>query len=114
MIATQRLAVSRLATKASSKDVAPILYAGRIAVISQNVGIRHNGLLAKITQSVIVKNEHKGAIARFSQSVSSKHSGRIARFAQSVSSVQQQYPFAENVGFDGFGAFGIRIVTEVG
>ena len=114
MIATQRLAVSRLATVASRNDVAPILHSGRIALITQNVGIKHSGLLAKITQSVIVKNEHKGAIARFSQTVSTRHSGRIARFAQSVSSAQQQYPFSENVGFDGFGAFGIRIVTEVG
>ena len=112
MLGVKRLATSKLAAKAHNDSFEPILYSGRIAAVSQKVGIVKSGRIAKFTQSVGFKIEYSGRIARASQSVVAKHSGRIAKVSQSVTSAQQQYPFSADVAFDGFGTFGIRIVSD--
>ena len=112
MLGTKRLATNKLATKAHKEAFEPILYSGRIAAVSQKVGILKSGRIAKLTQSVGFRIEYSGRIARASQSVVAKHSGRIAKVSQSVTSAQQQYPFSADVAFDDFGKFGLRIVCD--
>ena len=112
MLGVKRLATSKLAAKVHNDSFEPILYSGRIAAVSQKVGIVKSGRIAKVMQSVGFRIEYSGRIARASQSVVAKYSGRIAKVSQSVNSAQQQYPFSADVAFDDFGTFGLRIVCD--
>ena len=112
MLVNQRLATSKLAVKKAESDFVSVDYEGDLCLISQAVGILFSGDLAVITQSVVIDINFSGDLCSVSQSVVANYTGDLAVVSQSVSSTQQQYPFAANVAFDDFGAFGIRIISD--
>ncbi len=112
MIATRPIATNPIAVKSLSNWIEPINFEGDLCQVSQTVGVLFSGDLAVLTQSVALNINFSGDLCSVSQSVAANYAGDLVVVSQSVSSTQQQYPFAANVAFDDFGAFGIRIISD--
>ena len=112
MLAIRRLATSKLAVKSAQDEFAPVDYEGDLCLVNQTVGALYSGDLAVVTQSVVLEINYSGDLAAIPQTVQFNYDGDLALVSQSVFKDGESYPFSENVAFDGFGEFGVRILCD--
>lgn len=112
MLAIRRLATSKLAVKSALDEFAPVDYEGDLCLFSQTVGALYSGDLAIVSQSVVMHYDYSGDLVTLPQTVQFNYDGDLALVSQSVFKDGESYPFNENVAFDGFGAFGVRILCD--
>lgn len=113
MLAIRRLATSKLAVKSSvSDEFVPIDYEGDLCVLNQTVANLYGGDIAVFVQSVTDIVNFDGDLCAIAQSLSTNYDGFLANVSQRVSKAVVTLPFSENVAFDNFGAFDLRIVCD--
>ena len=113
MLAIRPLATSKLAVKSSAKDeFIPVNYEGDLCIVSQTIANIYSGDLAIVPQSVVFEINYSGDLAALPQTVQFNYDGDLALVSQSVFRDGESYPFNENVAFDGFGEFGVRILCD--
>ena len=112
MLATRRLATSKLAVISSKDEFAPVDYEGDLCIVNQCVGVLYSGELAIVEQSVIFEVNYSGDLVSMPQTVQLNYDGDLALVSQSVFKQGQVYPFDKNVAFDNFGEFSVRILCD--
>lgn len=112
MLATRRLATSKLAVISSKEEFAPVDYEGDLCIVNQAVGALYFGDLAVVEQSVILEINYDGDLASIPQTVQLNYDGDLALVSQSVFKQGQTYPFNDSIAFDNFGEFSVRILCD--
>ena len=112
MLATRRLATSKLAVISSKDEFAPVDYEGDLCIVNQCVGVLYSGELAIVEQSVIFEVNYSGDLVSMPQTVQLNYDGDLALVSQSVFKQGQVYQFDKNVAFDNFGEFSVRILCD--
>ena len=112
MLATRRLATSKLAVISSKEEFAHVDYEGDLCAVSHTIANMYSGDLAIVSQSVVMHSDYSGDLAAFPQTVQFNYDGDLALVSQSVFKQGQVYPFDKNVAFDNFGEFSVRILCD--
>ena len=112
MLAIRRLATSKLAVKSAKDEFAPVDYEGDLCILNQTVANLYGGDVAVFIQTVTDTVDYDGDLCAVAQSLSTNYEGFLANVSQRVSKAVVTLQFNDNVAFDNFGAFDLRIVCD--